>query len=41
VLIGTPKNHNFWWVDSSICYISIGFGITWFQVVWAKLWSIY
>ena len=35
------KIHNFWCRDSLMSYISIGFGISQFRVVWTKLWPIY
>ena len=41
VLFGTSKIYNFWWRDSLMRYLSIGFGISQFRVVWTKLWPIY
>ena len=34
VLFGTSKIHDFWCEDTSMRYLSIGFGITQFRVVW-------
>ena len=41
VLFRTSKIHDFWCSDILMCYLSIGFGITQFRVVWTKLWPIY
>ena len=37
VLFGRSKIHNFWCRDSLMIYLSIGFGISQFRVVWTKL----
>jgi len=41
VLFGTSKIHDSWCSDILMSYLSIGFIITQFRVVWTRLWPVY